>query len=338
MKRCSNCGKQYEEDVRFCEVCGAEVVQSDEPKEEEKDPEVQPEAQSDAQAGAAFCVYCGGAIVPEKNYCSKCGKSSVDPEKRHCTVCGEVLGKNQKYCAKCGQKVSNVVIPRNLDHAAEKVKKVDPKKVKIGIIVVAIVLILIIAGKAILPKLFVSTEEYLAEGNYEKAYDKAGKSEKEDVLVENLIAELSAESKNSMKDPDSFKLRDAWYDADGDRIVLKIQGANSYGGDVTNYWFYTFSDEDQEYRLWTALSDLDQEETKSWDDKSDIIEKVLKNAAKKSVQEIMDEKDYKLDKEVIKRINDLSEKDMLDDVKLLDEVPSLYPMGEEETGEDASPA
>ena len=141
-----------------------------------------------------------------------------------------------------------------------------------------------------------------------------------------------------MKDPDSFKLRDAWYDADGDRIVLKIQGANSYGGDVTNYWFYTFSDEDQEYRLWTALSDLDQEETKSWDDKSDIIEKVLKNAAKKSVQEIMDEKDYKLDKEVIKRINDLSEKDMLDDVKLLDEVPSLYPMGEEETGEDASPA
>lgn len=328
MKKCTNCGKEYEDVVQVCDECGTELTEFSETQTEAQ--EVKEEDAS--QNTVLFCVYCGGQIEPEKGYCVKCGKSSIEEGKRHCIGCGEELLENQKFCAKCGHKVNNIVVPKSLDNAAEKIKNVSSKKIKIGAIVVGAIVALILIGKTVLPKILVSTEEYLAEGNYKKAYEKASKKEKEDVLVENLIASICATAKEGLKDEDSFKLRDAWYVKDDDRIVIEVQGTNSYGGEVTSYWYYTFSSEDEEYQLWTTVSDFDEEETYSWDEFEDKLEVILNNSAKEAVREIINDKDAKLDDSLVKRINGLKNKDILDDVELLEETKTLYPVDEESEG------
>lgn len=321
MKKCISCQKDYDDSMQFCEICGKELVIA----EEITDNSSNNVEEKNEEKVEGFCIYCGGQIVPDKGYCSRCGKSAIVEGQRHCTGCGQVLSETQKFCAKCGQKVSNIVVPKSLDEAAEKVKKVDVKKFKRIVIAVGVLVVVFFAAKAILPKVFVSSEQYLIEGNYTKAYEKAKKDGKEAVLVENLIAHLCAKSQDSLKDPDSFKLRDAWYDEESDRIVLKIQGKNSYGGDVSNYWYFTFEDEDQEYQLWTTVSDFEEEEVNSWDDYSEKFEKLLENAAKETISEIINEKDYKLDKELVERINGLKTQDILEDVELLEETKTLYP-------------
>lgn len=327
MKECNNCGKEYEDDIQFCEECGSNLADNTELQTNEQNSETIEETPQ-----KTFCIYCGGEIASGLTYCSKCGKSSVEEGKKHCVQCGTVLVENQKFCGTCGQKVSSIIIPREMDSAVKTVKKINPKKMIVIVIAIVISIALILVGKTVIPKIFVSADEYLAQGNYEKAYDKAKKDQKEDVLIENLIATICAEAKTSLKNEDSFKLRQAWYDKNEDRIVLRIQGKNSFGGDVTNYWYYTFDDEEQEYQLWTTVSDFEEEETYSWDDTSEILEKILTNAAKEIIQEIIEKKENELDSKMIDRINELNSQKLLDDVELLEETKTLYP--EEEKDEE----
>ena len=91
-----------------------------------------------------------------------------------------------------------------------------------------------------LPKIFVSTETLLSQGEYEKAYKKAKNGEKDFVLYENIIAVLAQEYKKSLKNPDSFKLNNVWIDVDDDMFVLSISGSNSYGGTFCIYGLYTY--------------------------------------------------------------------------------------------------
>lgn len=327
MKKCNNCGKEYDDSVDVCSECKAELLEI----VEEKTDDV---TNQDATSG--FCVFCGGKIVADKGYCSKCGKSAIEEGKKHCIECGEPLTKGQKFCSKCGHKISNVVVPESINNASEKLKsstekmkKINKKKIMMIAVCVVVLVVLGAIGKNVISKLMTTTEDRLVKGDYIEAYDKAKKDEKEDVLVESLIITICRDAKEGLKDPDSFKLREAYYVNDEDKVVIKVQGTNSYGGEVSSYWYYKFDEEDNKYELWTTISDFDKEETYSWDDYSDKIEKLLKNTAKEQVKEIINNDDNKLENSMVKRINSLNKKSLLEDVELPEEFKDLYPVVDE---------
>ena len=313
MKKCEKCGKEFEDTIQTCDTCGGALTE-EKPKETEE---------------KTFCIYCGGEIAAGNTYCTKCGKSSVEEGKRHCIHCGTPLAESQKFCAKCGAKTNVVVIPKGVETATEKVtekmKQVNTQRAKKIFIAVVVVLILILLGKAVIPQLLTSTEDYLAAGDYASAYKKAEPEEKNAVLEENLIAVLCKDVKESMKDPDSFELRTVRCDLEEGHIVMKVGGKNSYGGVVFNYWYYEFDEDKQKYELVTSVSDLGEEKIYTYlDDADEKLEKMYNNYVKGEISELLDKKDIGLDDAAIDRINALQEKDLLDDVALIEEVKELY--------------
>ena len=111
-------------------------------------------------------------------------------------------------------------------------------------------------------------------------------------------------------------------DYNNKRVVLYINGANSYGASVGSYWYYTYDDNKSAYSLYTTLSDLDEETTYSWDDSSEKIEKLLKNQARTIVKQIINSDSYGLNVEElghrgITNINNLFENGTLDNVYLM---------------------
>lgn len=320
MKKCNNCGKVYENEFLICDICEEELTEFDEMVTEER------LNVNSENSEKTFCVFCGGAIHNQQTYCSHCGKSSVEENVRHCVNCGTQLAENQKFCSKCGEKISNIVIPKSLDDIVKKIQKIDRKKVSTIAVALVIVVLLVLASIFVVPQIFVSTEEYLSQGNYIKAYEKASNDEKESVLIENLIASLCADAKSGLKNEDSFKLKKAWYDRDSKNVVLEIQGTNSYGGTISNYWYYTFDDEEQVYEYFISVSDFEEEEMYSWDDLEEKLEKIIENAAKITIKEIIQDETNELDLALVQRINGLNEQDLLPYVELIEEVKSIYPI------------
>ncbi len=170
------------------------------------------------------------------------------------------------------------------------------------------------------PKIFVSVEDLCAQGDYQKAYEKAKDDEKELVKIESIAAERSAYSAEYLKDPSSFSLREAYYNEheyDGEttpHLVLYISGANSYGANVSSYWLYTYDDEDREWECFCSVSDLSDEEYSTYDDTDEFIEKLINNMGRDYIKEARSS-GTKLDKDSITRINDMFEADTLDDVE-----------------------
>lgn len=275
------------------------------------------------------CKQCGTPLGDGQAFCPKCGTPKVEEKKNICGKCGAELQDGQEFCPKCGQKaglavdagVSSAISQFNagIDKSNEAKKK---KPVKI-IIAAVIALAVIVAGVLLAPKIFVSVEELCAQGNYEKAYEKASGSEKNDVAVENLAAFYSDYASDNLKDPSSFSLRDAYYNLheyEGEvtpHLVLYLSGANSYGASVSSYWLFTYDDESGEFEYYTSVSDLSDEETSKYDDTDEIIEKILKNLARDYIKEAMSS-GIKLDKGAVKNINNLFEEGTLYEVELLD--------------------
>ena len=170
------------------------------------------------------------------------------------------------------------------------------------------------------PKIFISIDDLLAQGKYEEAYKKAKNEEKENVYYENAIAYVSSEIIESYKDPSSFELREAWVDKAEKRIVLKTAGKNSFGGITFSYQYITYDKEDNKYEVYCSLSDLDEEKTYSFDNTSDKIEKILKNAARKTVKEIIQKDSCKVSSKIIDNINRLAAQKLLDTVIPLEEI------------------
>ena len=154
-------------------------------------------------------------------------------------------------------------------------------------------------------------------GEYQKAYNEANADERKSILLENMIAYVAKDIPDSLKDPESFSLRDAWFDRNEKEMVLYVSGANSFGATTSSYWYYIYDDDKREYQLYVTLSDLEEEEEYSWDDSSEKLEKMLKNFARDDVKEIIANNSYKLSKDGIKNINHLFEEDILENVKLL---------------------
>lgn len=314
MKECKKCGKKYDESFIVCEDCKTELVFEEKFEYDNANASV-------PVVEKTFCVYCGEEIKNNNTYCSSCGSSTIEEGKKHCLNCGNPLVDKQKFCAKCGSKAT-AIVPNGISKVAKKVNK---KKILLVIAIVVVLIVVGVVGFNTIPKLFISSEKYLEQGNYVKAYEKAKEDNKNDVLFENLIANLSEKSKESLKNPDSFRLKDVWYDEEAGDIVMDIQGTNSYGGTISSYWLYMYSEEDEEYQLYTTVSDFDEEEIYSWDDTADAIEKILDNAAKRTVKEIISVSNNKIDENVVKRINGLNDSKLLENIELLDEINTIYP-------------
>lgn len=267
------------------------------------------------------CQNCGAPLGDGQEFCPKCGTPKNAPKKNVCGKCGAELQDGQEFCPKCGQKaglsvdagVSSAINQFNAGvNKTNEAKKKKPMKM----IVAAIVAVAVIAvGALVAPKLFASVDDLCAQGNYEKAYSKASGDEKLDVLAENVIACLSMEASDNLKDPSSFVLRDAYYDCQYDaeegtlsqQAVLYVSGANSYGASVSSYWLYKYDSEDDDWSLWGTCSSLNLD--------SDDDDYLVSALAKLIVQrdEVM-----KLNKSQIKNINTMFENDVLDQVELLD--------------------
>ena len=256
------------------------------------------------------CLNCGATLKPE--FCPKCGMKRGTQKKLYCPTCGEEVKVGQKFCPKCGGK-TNIGVNNVMDSVIRTCKK-NMKKI---IIVLILVVGLILIGKQVLPKIFISTEELLAQGEYEKAYKKASTKEKEDIEAENLIAVLCNDVIEGYKDPSSFELRDAWYDKDKKVVVLKTGGKNSYGGIVFSYDYFTYSEDEGKYEYYCSLSDLKKEETSKYDDYEETLEKILKNAARSVVSEVINKNDCKLSNDSVKNINHLFKEDKLEEIELI---------------------
>ena len=168
-----------------------------------------------------------------------------------------------------------------------------------------------------------SIESLCEEGNYIEAYDKANDDEKIKIKAESIAAELSARTADSLEDPSSFKLRDAYYkeftNEDGNPdgyLVLFINGANRYGASVTDYWLYEWVSTSQEWKYTDSLSDLTDEEH-SVEDGLEGVYRGVRNIERSKIKETMAE-GTTLDKAAVKRINKMHEEDTLDEVEAIE--------------------
>lgn len=262
-----------------------------------------------------FCKNCGKELNEKLEFCPNCGISRMGGNDRFCSKCGSRIENDAKFCPNCGKKS-----PSNLNI---NVKILPIKKIAIVLGILFLLVSGIITGSKIIPKIFVTPEQLMTEGNYEKAYSKAKKDKKEQVLVENLIIDICNDIKDNMKDPSSFGLRDVWYESRGrKRMVLYTSGKNSVGGIVSSLEFYFFNE--GEYQMFTSITDMEDEEYYSFDEVDDKVEKAWNNIARSCIREIRIDSN-KIDSEIIDRINKLNEKDLMKNIKLLDDVKEIYP-------------
>lgn len=86
MKKCPKCGGEAPDEVLFCRICGAELVEVPLPP-----------------AVLQTCPSCGAKIKPEMVYCPKCGKRIR--VKKTCPSCGFENPLHAKFCKKCGSQL-----------------------------------------------------------------------------------------------------------------------------------------------------------------------------------------------------------------------------------------
>lgn len=271
---------------------------------------------SESKTEEKRCPNCQALLTKEQIFCPECGTSF----KKFCPNCNTELQEGQAFCSSCGQKVGDQTANTNADIAqfnAGIEKQKNKKKIlpiilgALGICVVALYLIFTI---------FLNPQHYIEKGNYQTAYKVSSGSVKETILRENIIAVVSADCMDSLKDPASFELRDAWISVKDDSkvVLLKVAANNSYGNTVINYWHYSWDKDDKEYSLLTTFSDFNEEKTYSWDDSDERIEKILKNAIKNSDADyVSGKRGVHIESESIDTINELFENDILEDVTLI---------------------
>lgn len=284
--------------------------------------------------------FWGGATMENKELVTSDNKLN----ERVCINCGNSLVLGQKFCSNCGKPIDDNTNLTNLDYNASSQLNMPEEKTKgkllrwlvIGVICLVVIVGAFVVWRNILPEIdqlknpevTVSVEELLNQGNYEQAYKNAEDDKKDMVLKENIIAYQCNISAENLKDPDSFNLRNAWFNDDTGEMVLYISGKNGFGGVTSTYWYYTYNEDSKEYELFVALNDLEDEEVYSWDDSDEELEKLLNNLARSMIK-LMIEDEHEIDKAIINRINSLHENEKLSEIVLLDDINILFNFKEE---------
>lgn len=301
-----------------------------------------------------ICRNCGAPWLPGQTACPNCGAPKADPvpvseasadaTAPTCPNCGTLLQEGQKFCPGCGQMLgaaspagsfnsgdpmnpmnpANPMNPTAMLYGAPGIPKRKSKALPLVIVAVVVVLIAALATLVLVSSdTFASVATLCARGNYAKAYEKASEEEKPAVKGESVAAECSAFAVDVLKDPSSFKLREVYYleeiNDDGEpfgNIALYLSAANSYGASVGNYWLFRWDEDDDEWSYFCSVADLELEEYSDYDDEDEMLEKLVDNVGRLSIENAMI-KGIELDKSAVKRINTLFEKDMLDDVEAI---------------------
>ena len=77
MKICPKCGKEFDDETRFCSACGTELLSPD------------------------SCPKCGALVNKDSNFCPKCGARLTHVRK--CKECGFETTDAYDFCPKCGK-------------------------------------------------------------------------------------------------------------------------------------------------------------------------------------------------------------------------------------------
>ncbi len=257
-----------------------------------------------ATESTSVCLHCGASLSTDDRFCTKCGTPRGEEKTEPCAQCGEKLHYGQKFCPKCGEK-KEWAIGAKMDHGIRKSKSAFHKAWKYVGAGLAAILVIVLAV-VLIPNLTMSVDELCAEGKYARAYRKADKEQRDEILAENSAAVLCADIlENSQTDgDDSFKLNSVEYmfqKTDNGSLelyivlVLEIE-KNIYGniyGTKEMRWFYEW---DLEHDEWKDITS---------DDRGWAIAAQVHNEGEK------------LSNKAIKRIQGLFESGRLEDVKML---------------------
>ena len=77
MKVCPKCGKEFDEDIKFCSDCGTELLAPN------------------------SCPNCGAEVAKDSKFCPKCGAKLTHVKK--CKECGFETAEDFEFCPKCGK-------------------------------------------------------------------------------------------------------------------------------------------------------------------------------------------------------------------------------------------
>ena len=61
----------------------------------------------DEDVPAAYCAHCGGRLLPEDRFCTRCGDRQTDA----CPSCGGNVGAEDRYCVECGCRLHTEATP-----------------------------------------------------------------------------------------------------------------------------------------------------------------------------------------------------------------------------------
>ncbi len=300
-------------DVRFCEGCGASI-----------------------EPGQAFCASCGRAIASSTAPAASPASSSEEPKQK--------LKVNPKILVPVVVAVIAVVlaaifiVPEVLatpDDLFEKGRYEDAYNRSEDGDKDAMIDRIIGAGESELAYGLVPDDKkdatlvkIVAAGDFEAAYSLAPEDRKRDILIANLVAVKSAEVAEGLKDPDSFCLVDGVFDSGENRLVLEVSGANSYGGRVSNFYVYSYSEKSGEYIKDGYVADLEDEKIYRYADTyTEKLEKATNNLTRSKIREAITNGDF-LDDPLVGAINDLFKNaGGLDGVSLVSAIGELYPGG-----------
>ena len=90
--RCSQCGTENTDEMKFCTNCGAKLV-----------------------APPITCPKCGAEVSPGVRFCGQCGQDVTQPIEEEattttCPECGAEISPEVKFCGQCGQDVTQTVV------------------------------------------------------------------------------------------------------------------------------------------------------------------------------------------------------------------------------------
>lgn len=265
------------------------------------------------------CPNCQALLTDEQLFCPECGTSF----KKLCPNCKTELQDGQAFCPSCGQKIEQNAIAElnaNISEFNANVEKRKNKKKIIPVLIGAAAFCVI--AIYLVFTILLNPQHYIEKGDYQTAYKVASEKQKESILRENIIAVVSADCIDSLKDSSSFELRDAWirFYKSYKIIIMKVAANNSYGNQIINYWYYSYDKDEKKYRLYTTFSDFNEEKTYSWDDSDERYEKKIKNLAKSIAENVMSD-GIKINDDSIDTINKLFKENKLENVTLLDAEP-----------------
>ncbi len=154
-------------------------------------------------------------------------------------------------------------------------------------------------------------ESYMAQGDYENAYNIAKNDESKAVVIaENAVAVCCKDIVSQLINPKSFVLKEAYYESSkiGDwvRTYVVLTISTEFGDGTTGplYCWYHYDEEASKYTHGSYLSDLTMDDD------------AIQNTQKKIISDTMTSSN-KLSDGCVTRINNLFANDQLDTVSLL---------------------